>query len=196
MIPTLLWITPPTGPLDFIGDILRAFEGDLSSLALLHRRPDEDIRTRLKSARVLRELTAARGARLLTQHLELALCIGADGVHLPEHGPPVAAVRPYVRLLGASRHSRSGLEQAFRQGSDYCTLSPVLASPGKGAGLGFDTFSSASRGLGPTLALGGITDATSAQAARKHGAAGSATIRGISSTATLAALLASFAPSS
>ena len=189
MTPALVWITPPSGPLDFIADILGECEGDLSSLAVLHRRPDENVRTRLRSAGLLRTHCAARNVRLLTQDLELALCVGADGVHLPERGAPVSALRPHVSLLGASRHSRAGFEEAFEAGADYCTLSPVFASPGKQAPLGLTAFSAMTRGLGPVLALGGVINAATAHAAREHGAAGLATIRGVCSSATLLALL-------
>lgn len=196
MIPALLWITPPGGPLAFMGEALRASHDSLSSLAILYRRPGEDVRTRIAEASALREQCDQSGAQLLTQDLELALCVGADGVHLPERGVPVAALRPHVRLLGASRHSREGLQGAFAEGADYCTLSPIFASPGKGLPLGLDAFRTMSCGLGPTLALGGVVDSASAESARRYGAAGAATIRGVRSAADLRALLAPFAPSS
>ncbi|MFT5355698.1 MAG: thiamine-phosphate diphosphorylase [Polyangiales bacterium] len=196
MIPALLWITPPDGPFDFMGDILKRSLDDLSSLAVLYRRPGENTRERVRHARPLREQCVQRGVRFLTQDLELALCVGADGVHLPERGVPLSAIRPHVGLLGASRHSREGLQRAFDAGADYCTLSPVFASPGKGPPLGLETFRSLSLGLGPILALGGVVDSASAEAARAHGAAGAATIRGVRSVAELAALLSPFAPSS
>lgn len=196
MIPTLLWLTPPSGPLEFMSEILKASRADLSSLAILYRRPGENTRTRLRHARALREQCTTRGVRFLTQDLELALCVGADGVHLPERGVPVAALRAHVRLLGASRHSREGLQHAFAEGADYCTLSPVFASPGKGLPLGLEAFAAQSHGLGPVLALGGVVNSATAESARSHGAAGAASIRGVKSAADLVALLAPFAPSS
>lgn len=196
MIPRLVWITPPSGPLAFMGEVLRETHADLSSLAILYRRPGESTRARCAGAGALRELSSKRGVRFLTQDLELALCVGADGVHLPERGVPVAALRPHVGLLGASRHSREGLQRAFAGGADYCTLSPLFASPGKATPLGLAAFEEMSHGLGPTLALGGVLDCDSATSARRHGAVGAATIRGVRSAAELNALLDSFAPSS
>lgn len=194
--PLLLWITPRQGPLETLHDILNDGDEDLSRVALLYRRPGESVRTRLQEATPLRARCAARGLRFLTQDLELALCLGADGVHLPERGAPVSALRSRVDLLGASCHSREGLKRAFDEGADYCTLSPIFASPGKGTPLGPQAFRALSQGLGPVLALGGVTDEASAKIALRHGAAGAATIRGISAASDLTALLSAFRPSS
>ncbi len=134
-------------------------------------------------ARRLRALTRARGAALLLNaELALAMAVDADGVQLPERGPPVAEARARLgpaALIGASRHDLSGVLAAAREGASFVTLSPVFAVPGKGAALGLEGFA-AIAGQSPidVLALGGV-DASSAGALIERGACGLAAIRGL-----------------
>lgn len=59
--------------------------------------------------------------------------------------------------IGRSAHSESELSLAFAEGCDYCTLSPVFDSPGKGPALGVERFGKLARKAKlPILALGGI----------------------------------------
>ena len=66
---------------------------------------------------VARALAAALTPRpvlfIINDHVELALAVGADGVHLGQDDLPAAAARPLMgpdRLIGVSTHS---LEQAL-----------------------------------------------------------------------------------
>jgi thiamine-phosphate pyrophosphorylase len=133
--------------------------------------------------RSLRTLTAARGAALLIS-ADLALCeaLGADGVQLPERGPSVADARATLgaaSCIGASRHDALGLARAALEGATFATLSPVYASPDKGAPLGDAAFTALTRAAAlPVLALGGI----------EHGRAGGLICRGAAGIAVIRAL--------
>lgn len=123
----------------------------------------------------------AEGARLLLHgDPRLARETGADGVHLPERGPSVAEARALVgpgALVGASRHDAAGIETAAN--ADYATLSPIFATPGKGAPLGIRAFAEACRSAPlPLVALGGVTPERAA-ACRAAGALAVAAIRAI-----------------
>lgn len=101
---------------------------------------------------------------LINGRVDVALAAGADGVHLPADGLPVAALRerfgPGV-LLGRSTHRLEEVERARDEGADYVTFGPVYPVPGQSAGKG------APVGLGelgravaaglPVYALGGVT---------------------------------------
>ena len=116
------------------------------------------------------------GARVLvSDDLELAAQLGL-GVHLSEDGPKIERARAALggQLVGASRHDAAGLFAA--QSADYATLSPVLASPGKGPPMGWTSFASALPPGLAVLALGGI-EPSDAAAAAHAGAAGVAAIR-------------------
>ena len=106
-------------------------------------------------------MTRATGCALaLNQRVDVAQIVGADGVHFPELGLPVADVRqqwPALRLLGVSRHGAPGLEAAEQDGASYAFLSPVFDVPGKARPIGIHGFRAAIAGVGiPTYALGGV----------------------------------------
>jgi thiamine-phosphate pyrophosphorylase len=85
-----------------------------------------------ETARILRQICAGRVAFLLEDDLDLALSLGADGVHL---GDParVRAARARLgpeRLLGAScGHSRHAAMLAGDDGADYIAFGEVGRPP-------------------------------------------------------------------
>ena len=140
---------------------------------------DASVRTRLALTRSLLALARPRGARVVVHdRIDLMLAADADGVHLAQRSVDVLDARVLVgrRHLGRSCHDDAGLAAAG--GCDAATLSPLFASPGKGAPLGVARFATLARAAAmPVIALGGIT-ATNAAEAFAAGAAGVATIRG------------------
>lgn len=114
---------------------------------------------------------------------DLADAAGADGVHLPSTGLPVAAVRGHFPelLVGFSTHRPEEVARAARDGADYVTFGPVYPTPSKavyGPPPGLDGLRravAAARGL-PVLALGGVTAERLPEVAAA-GAAGAAGIR-------------------
>lgn len=116
-------------------------------------------------ARMLRDLTARYGARLfVNDRIDIALAVGADGVHLPESGLPVAVARELLgpdRLIGASCHSLERAKAAQKQGADFITFGPVYHTPSKagyGAPVGLMALAEATRALTlPVFALGGVS---------------------------------------
>lgn len=147
------------------------------------REKDLGGRALLELARRLRAACAAAGQLLVVNdRLDVALAAGADGVHLPSAGVPIADARRLLgpgRLLGVSCHSRADVERAAAGGADYATFSPIFDTPSKrayGAPLGLEALrGAAALGL-PLVALGGI-DASNAAAVRGVGAVGVAAIR-------------------
>ena len=140
----------------------------------------------LPLASELRNLTRRYGARLLVNdQADVALAVGADGVHLGGHSRPTEEVRRQVgkeMLIGVSTHSREDIRAAFEQGADFVTFGPVYATPSKaayGAPLGLNTLAEAClESPLPVFALGGITPARTA-AVRTAGAHGIALISAI-----------------
>lgn len=120
---------------------------------------------------------------LVNGRVDVALAAGADGVHLPSDGLPVAALRARFGagvLIGRSTHRLEEVERARDEGADYVTFGPVYPLSGKDAGKGPPT------GLGelgraaaagvPVYALGGVTLERFGELAGA-GAAGIAAIR-------------------
>src|SRR3990172_10637598 len=72
-----------------------ALEGGASLLQWRDKRREKG--EQLPQARAIRELCAERGALFIANdHVDLALVLGADGVHLGQRDLPVEAVRPLV----------------------------------------------------------------------------------------------------
>ena len=146
----------------------------------------------LELARELRIITRDAGAPLLmNDRVDVALAIGADGVHLPERGLPVEVARAQLPagLVGRSCHDAQGLARAAREGADFVTLAPVFAVPGKGRPLGVHGFAQLCRQASlPVYALGGIAPAHTSEL-RTAGARGVAVIRSVLGAADPAAQL-------
>jgi thiamine-phosphate pyrophosphorylase len=120
---------------------------------------------------------------VVNDRLDVALALGAAGVHLGTQSLPVQAVRRWVPddfLVGVSCHSLDEALAAESGGADYIVLGPIFATPSKlpyGPPLGLDKLREvATRIKIPLLALGGIT----VDRVKPCLAAGAAGIAGIS----------------
>ena len=107
---------------------------------------------------------------------QLAMDIGAEGVHLPSRAPVREARRRLgpKALIGVSAHNLGDVLRSKEAGADYVTLSPIYSSaskPGYGPPLGLHALGAATATGIPVIALGGITPAH-AEACRRAGASG------------------------
>jgi thiamine-phosphate pyrophosphorylase len=120
-----------------------------------------------------------RARVLVNDRLDVALAAGADGVHLPENGMPIADARALgARIVGCSRHSPAAARAALAAGADLVLLGPIYATPSKaayGAPLGVGALAGGAR----VYAIGGIETAEQAAACRAAGADGVAAIRAL-----------------
>jgi thiamine-phosphate pyrophosphorylase len=129
----------------------------------------------------LRRLTREYGAKLLiNDRIDVALAVGADGVHLGKAGLPVPEARRILgseRLIGYSAHSADEALQAQLGGADFVTLGPVYHTPSKalyGEPPGLRALAEASSILTiPVFALGGVKQSSVAEvlSAGAHGVA-------------------------
>jgi thiamine-phosphate pyrophosphorylase len=134
----------------------------------------------------LRNLTRIYGAKLLiNDRIDIALAVGADGVHLGRAGIPVPVARRILgssEILGYSAHSGDEAVQAERDGADFITFGPVYATPSKvayGEPTGLERLADVVRSLNiPVFALGGVK-ISSAHEVLAAGARGIALISGI-----------------
>ena len=134
------------------------------------------------------ELAKTSGAKvLINSDLELALEIGANGVHLNSGQLMACDTRPALELIGASCHDARELEQAARLGLDFVVLGPVrsTASHPEAIPLGWEQFARLiERYPVPAYALGGLL-ARDLQTAWTCGAHGIAMQRGAWSQSSL-----------
>lgn len=70
---------------------------------------------------------------MINDHLDVALSVGADGVHLGQDDFPIAEARKLAPdlILGASTHDREEALQAERDGADYYNIGPIYATDTK-----------------------------------------------------------------
>lgn len=156
-------------------DTVQIREKQLSDRELLHL------------ARETRSATAGRMQLYINARPDIAIAVGADGVHLPHRGLPVdrVAERFGGRLtIGYSAHSIQDAHHAVQAGADYVTLSPIFASPGKGSPIGLQPLREVARSGIPVLGLGGI-GVEQIPAVLETGAQGVAGIRVFLEPATL-----------
>jgi thiamine-phosphate pyrophosphorylase len=116
---------------------------------------------------------------LVNGRADVAVAAGADGVHLPADGLPVAALRRRFGpglLLGVSTHDPAEVARARDEGADYATFGPVWETPGKGPSTGTAALARAAAAGLPVFALGGVTIPRFGEVAAA-GAAGVAAIR-------------------
>jgi thiamine-phosphate pyrophosphorylase len=140
-----------------------ALRGGLRAVQL--REKDLNASELYELAGELREITRNHDARLLiNDRVDVALAVGADGVHLGKAGLPVAVARRILgpgMLIGYSAHSQAEALQAQQDGADFVTLGPVYQTPSKavyGDPLGLTAVAQAARSLSiPVFALGGVT---------------------------------------
>jgi len=76
-----------------------------------------------------REITTKAGVLLIiNDHLDIALAVAADGVHLGQDDLPLQAARQIAPdlLIGASTHSLAEAIQAQKEGADYINIGPIF----------------------------------------------------------------------
>lgn len=153
-----------------------------------------DDRSLFELARQARKLLPREVLLLINGRADVALAAGADGVHLPSSGLPVAALRQRFGtrlLLGRSTHAPDEVTAAREEGADYVTFGPVYATPSKaayGPPPGLDGLRRAVTASLPVLALGGV-DPERLEEVAAAGAHGVAGIRAFRETEVLAEMV-------
>lgn len=139
-----------------------ALKGGVKAVQL--REKDVGTRELLNMAYMLRDVTNRHQARLfINGRVDIALAVGADGVHLGVADIPVHAARRAAggrMLIGASTHSVDEAKRAEDEGADFVTLGPVYETPSKmryGKPVGLKTIMAAGEEVSiPVFAIGGI----------------------------------------
>jgi len=114
----------------------------------------------------LRAMTREAGAAfIVNDDIDLALLVGADGVHVGQEDLPLEAVRSLVgenMAIGLSTHSPEQALAAQARGADYIGVGPVFATQTKEdvcAPVGFAYLDFVVRNLNlPFVAIGGIKE--------------------------------------
>ncbi|MEO5339932.1 MAG: thiamine phosphate synthase [Magnetococcus sp. MYC-9] len=124
-------------------------------------------------------------AIVINDHVDLAVALAVDGVHVGQGDMPVAQCRHLLgpeRMVGLSTHSLEEVRLARLEGVDYVGFGPVFATrtkPDVQATQGLSQLAGVCRAAGlPVVAIGGIGMARIGQVAAA-GAAAAAMISGL-----------------
>ena len=170
--------------------VRRALEGGVRAVQL--REKDLSGVALYRLAAELRGLTAEFGARLIiNDRPDIALAVGADGVHVGVNSLPVAVFRRLIgegKIIGYSAHGIGEALRAQADGADFVTFGPLFHTPSKavyGEPCGIKKLAEAASALDiPVIALGGISPANITEAL-------SANVQGV---AVISAILAAVDP--
>ncbi len=117
----------------FIEVAEKAIRGGAGAIQL--RDKEMDKRDLFEWAKRLRDLTAKQGvAFIINDHIDIALAVDADGVHLGQGDFPVVDARRIMGpryIIGASTHSIDQAKQAVQDGCSYFNVGPVFSTQTK-----------------------------------------------------------------
>jgi thiamine-phosphate pyrophosphorylase len=147
--------------------VARLCEGGATLVQLRekHLAPREFYREALEALRVARSF----GARLvINDRADIALAVGADGVHLGQDDMPPGATRALLgggKIVGFSTHGVGQAVEAAGLAVDYVAIGPVFATSSKErpdpvVGLEGVRRVRAAVGGAPLVAIGGVTAET------------------------------------
>jgi thiamine-phosphate pyrophosphorylase len=137
-----LYLCTPARP-DLARFVEACIEGGVDVVQL--RDKTLEARQLIADASVLVGLCRDRGVPFIfNDRPDLALEVGADGVHVGQDDVPVSLARRILgagAIVGLSTHARPELDMAVREHVDYISAGPVVPTPTKagraGTGLGY-----------------------------------------------------------
>lgn len=120
----------------------------------------------LEECRILRRLTLEAGAAfIVNDHIDIAMLVDADGVHVGQEDLPVPEVRHLLgpdKIIGLSTHSPAQAKAAVLAGADYIGVGPIFATQTKEdvcAPVGFSYLEWVAANISlPFVAIGGIKE--------------------------------------
>lgn len=129
-----------------------------------YREKDKSMLEKYEECRILRQLTAAEGVIfIVNDHIDIALAVGADGVHIGQDDLPPEVVRKLIgseMLMGISTHSPEQAKAAVEAGADYIGVGPIYSTQTKVnvcAPVGLEYLEYALKNVTiPLVAIGGI----------------------------------------
>jgi thiamine-phosphate pyrophosphorylase len=101
---------------------------------------------------------------IVNDRVDMAVALGADGVHLGQDDIPVEKAREALgknKIIGLSTHSLEQIREAAEKGLDYVAVGPVFATPTKPGykAVGLELVAKAKKELNiPVVGIGGINE--------------------------------------
>lgn len=159
-----LYLCTPDRP-DLAEFVAACIRGGVDLVQL--REKQLDARPLLARARVVRDVCREHGVPfVLNDRPDLALEVGADGVHVGQDDVPPSVCRRILgpdAIVGLSTHAPAELDAAAAEPVDYVSVGPVVPTPTKpgraGTGLDYVRYAAATARV-PFFVTGGATPET------------------------------------
>lgn len=131
-----------------------------------YREKEKSKRAMYRECVTLRTMTADAGVTfIVNDHVDLAMAVSADGVHVGQEDLPVSVIRELTggnMIIGLSTHSPEQALEAVKLGVDYIGVGPVFATKTKKDvcdPVGFDYLDFVVKNITiPFVAIGGIKE--------------------------------------
>ncbi len=95
-----------------------------------YREKDKSMIDKYRECQQIRKLTREYGTTfIVNDHLDLAIAVEADGVHVGQDDLPIEVVRDMVgggMIIGLSTHTSEQAEEAVKKGADYIGVGPIF----------------------------------------------------------------------
>ncbi len=95
-----------------------------------YREKEKTMLDKYQECQQIRELTSNYGATfIVNDHLDLALAVKADGIHIGQEDLPIEIVRDLIgedMIIGLSTHSPDQADDAIDKGADYIGVGPIF----------------------------------------------------------------------
>ncbi len=144
-------------PLEFTGQVIR---GGAKIIQLRDKTTSK--KDLLPIAQALSDLCKANGVLfIINDNLDIALAVGADGLHIGQEDLAVNAARklaPMDMIIGCSVFNAEQAQQAVADGADYVAVGAIFPTPSKDAVvLGLEPLRQVKQAVSvPVVAIGGI----------------------------------------
>ena len=149
--------------LEVVTEMIR---GGIKTIQYREKKHLKHVGEMLVECQQIRALTREHGVTfIINDHVDLALLVDADGVHVGQEDLPVAAVRSLIgedKIIGLSTHNPEQARQAAELGADYIGVGPIYTTETKedvcaAVGLEYLEYVAANCPL-PFVAIGGIKE--------------------------------------
>ena len=129
-----------------------------------YRNKSANTRLMCDEARIIKDICADGRSRLIiNDRIDIALAVGADGVHIGQEDMPYGTARRLMgkgAIIGVTVHNTAEALEAEMMGADYLGVSPVFATATKsdaGEACGLETLRAIRMACRiPLVAIGGI----------------------------------------
>jgi len=148
-------------------DAERAIRAGIPSIQ--YREKEKSVREMFEECKKLRKICKGRVLFFVNDRADLALAVGADGLHLGQDDLPLEVARKLLpsAIIGVTVHNTKEAVNAERGGADYVSVSPVFHTDTKkdaGMQVGLEMVRRVREAVSiPVMGIGGINPENASQ---------------------------------